>query len=124
MAAHRAHAHAETVHGNGRRVECLAEPQNLVGLGHAFPLFFGRAPTGFVPVFADTQVFVDPRDQRAAQRHAKVGGLRRREGALLGHDHAVDLQNGALGVVQQGFDFSVQRAVLGQQLAHVLRPAA
>jgi hypothetical protein len=53
-------------------------------------------------VFADTQVFVDPRDQGATQRHAKVGGLGRGEGALLGHHHAVNFQDGTLGVIQQG----------------------
>ena len=32
-------------------------------------------------------------------------------------------RNGALGVVEQGFHFRVQRAVLGEQLAHVLGTA-
>ena len=115
VAAHRAHAHAEAVDRHRRRAETFALAEDLVGLGHALPLFLGHAIA---------QVLVDPRDQRAAQRHAEVGRLGGRQAALGGDHLAVDLQDGALGVVQQRLDRGVQRAVLRQQFAHVLRAAA
>jgi hypothetical protein len=46
--------------------EALALAEDLVGLGHALPLFLALAVA---------QVLVDPGDQRTAQRHAEVGGL-------------------------------------------------
>ena len=46
------------------------------------------------------------------------------QAALLGNHEAVNFQNGTFGVVQQGLDLGVQRAVLREQLSHVLRTAA
>ena len=115
MAAHGAHAHAVAVHRDLAGAEVGAQTQDLVGFGHAFP-FFAR--------LAVAQILVDPRNQAAAQRHAEVGGFGSGQGALLGDDHAVDLEDGALWVIQQGLDFGVERAVLRQQLAHVLGTAA
>ena len=43
----------------------------------------------------------------------------------MASDHfPVDLQNRALRIVEQGFHFRIERAILGEQLAHVLRAAA
>ena len=43
---------------------------------------------------------------------------------MLGDHLAVDFQNGALGIIQHGAHFGIQRAVLCQQFAHVLGAAA
>jgi hypothetical protein len=103
----------KAVDRDGRRGEALAAAQDLVGLGHALPLFFGLAVAG--------RSLVDPGDQAAGQRHAEVRS--RTSSRWCGH-LAVDLEDGALGVVQQRLDGGVQRAHAAQQLAHVLRAAA
>ena len=115
VAAHRTHPHAEAVDGHRRRAEALPLPQDLVGLGHAFPLFLRHAVA---------QVLVDPGNQRTTKGYAEVGGLRCREPALLGDHRAVDLQDGALGIVEEILYLGVERAILREQLPHVLGAAA
>jgi hypothetical protein len=53
-----------------------------------------------------------------------VLGFARSQGALAREDAAVDLEDRRLRVGEQLADLGVQRAVLGQELAHVLGTAA
>ena len=112
MAAHGTDADTGAVDRDHGAAEVRAQAQNFVALGHPFPFFLGCAVA---------QIFVNPRDQRAAQGYAEVGGFLRGQAALLGNHLAVDLQNRRLRVVQQGPDFAMERAILRQQFAHMLR---
>ena len=118
MAAHRPDTHAQAVYWHSRQglgAKAWAAAQDLVGLGAALPLFQAGAVAA---------VAVDPGDQAAAQRDHEVLRLLGRQSALRGGHLAVDVQDGAGRIVQQGAYRGVQRAVLRQQLTHVLRAAA
>ena len=91
--AHGADAHAQPVHDD---LVGLGVAQDLVGLHPGLPLLLGLAVA---------QVRVDPRDQRAGQRHAELGGVQ--PAALGGEDLAVDLQDRGGRVVQLGGDVVV-----------------
>ena len=59
MAAHGTHAYAQAIHRNG-----FYAAEDLVGFGHALPLFFG------LPI---VKLLVDPGNKGARQRRTEVG---------------------------------------------------
>src|SRR5207253_9609458 len=107
VAAHGANAHANAVH----RDWALEATEDLVGLGLGLPLF---------TALTVRQLFVDPRDQAAGQRHAEVFG--RVSVAAHGFGHfTVDVEDGAGRVGQFIGDSGVGSAHLFDQFTHVLR---
>ena len=109
MAAQRANADAQAVYrDNGRGGE------DLVGLRLAFPLF---------AALTVIQLFVDPRDQAARQRYAKV--IDRQLAAAGQRRHfALNIQDGGSRVRQLRGHMIMQLPHLAQQLAHMTRAAA
>ncbi|MOA60715.1 hypothetical protein D3C78_1856620 [compost metagenome] len=79
MAAQRADANAQTINRDRR-----GGIENFVGLSLAFPLF-----TALTVI----KLFVDPGDQAARQRHAKVIDRQLAAAAQLSH-FTFDIQNG------------------------------
>src|SRR5690606_16241994 len=100
VATHGANTYAQAIDRRDSLAERFAASKNLVGLGLGFPLFTRHAVT---------QVFVDPGNQVATQRYAKV--LLRQAGILLRlEDAAIDFKNGRCRVVEQRLDLTVQQA--------------
>ena len=93
-----------------------APAEDLVGLGAALPLLEAGAVA---------EVDVDPGDQAAAERNAEMRGLgvpliARWRSTMRGRSRGSRYFGSSSSVAHLG----VQRAVLRQQFAHVLRPAA
>ena len=110
MAAHSTDTHAQTVDQD----RLLAQTEDLVGLGLAFP-FFAALAVG--------QFFVDPRNQATGQRHAEV--IHREAVATDGLGHfAVDIQNRTGRIGQVIGHCAVHSTHLLDQLAHVLCASA
>ena len=87
--------------------------EDLVGLGAGLPLFLGLAVA---------QVLVDPGDQGAGQRHAELGGVRCRSRCVARTLRSISRMADAGS--SSAADLGVERAELGEQLAHVPGAAA
>ncbi len=119
VAAHRADAHAETV---DRDSACADRPKPA-----PWPriLLVSAMPFHSSLRHAVAEVLVDPGDQAAAQRHAEVRRLLGATGRAASASTWRSISRIArLRIVEQRRDRGVERAVLRQQLAHVLRAAA
>ena len=109
VAAHGADAYAQTLHDGG-----AAAAEDFVGFNVAFPFFLGLAVA---------QVYVDPRNQAAGQRHAEVGFGVVGRAQEVGY-FAVDIEDGAGGVGQFGGHLAVDGAHAADEFAHVFRARA
>ncbi|CAN0627157.1 protein of unknown function [Burkholderia multivorans] len=114
VAAHCADPHAQAVDRDRARLAHCRLAEDLVGFRAALPLFLRHAVA---------EILVDPRDQRAGERHAEVA-RRHRIAVHRGQHAAVDVEDRRRRIGELLLHRAVQRAHLRQQLAHVLRARA